>query len=458
MAVALAERDQARAEVARMARSKFWRLGLLYWQTRARLLGRLGRLAQRGGVPRRTAPAAATPLAREAPRPVPATPPAATEPAPRTLPDIICFSIIDWAFRYQRPQQLMARFAAHGHRVFYISLAQPLPVTAAPSFALRRLAENVYELSLPAAGGLDVYSAVIGPGQHATLLAGLESLRETFGICDALAYVMMASWGPLALEARQRWGWRVVYDCMDEWGGFPGIGRAVVDMEAPLVAASDLLVVTAQALYDKWQPRGPRLVLARNAVDYDFYAERLLPNGQLLGTPHPVAGYFGALAEWFDVELLRCAAEQRPEVTFVLIGGVFDVDISSLAALPNVKLLGPRPYAAMPGYLYNFDVCLIPFKLNAITHATDPVKLYEYFSAGKPVVATHLAELAPHRAHVYLAAGASDFVAQLDAALAERDPQRAAARQALARQNTWEHRYQAIVAALPPAAETDGHA
>ena len=42
--------------------------------------------------------------------------------APLHKADIICFSIIDWEFRYQRPQQLMSQFAAHGHRVFYITL------------------------------------------------------------------------------------------------------------------------------------------------------------------------------------------------------------------------------------------------------------------------------------------------------------------------------------------------
>ena len=44
--------------------------------------------------------------------------------APRRKPDIICFSIIDWSFRFQRPQQLMLQFAAHGHRVFYLNVSE----------------------------------------------------------------------------------------------------------------------------------------------------------------------------------------------------------------------------------------------------------------------------------------------------------------------------------------------
>ena len=47
-------------------------------------------------------------------------------------------------------------------------------------------------------------------------------------------------------------------------------------------------------------------------------------------------------------------------------------------------------YADIPAYLYHFDACTIPFLINQVTKATDPVKLYEYFSLGKPVVATKM--------------------------------------------------------------------
>src|SRR5262249_58670192 len=73
----------------------------------------------------------------------------------------------------------------------------------------------------------------------------------------------------------------------------------------------------------------------------------------------------------------------------------------------------------MPQYLYNFDVCVIPFKLNPITEATDPVKLYEYLSGGKPVVSAPLPELAPYRDHLYIAENGADFAAKIDRAISE---------------------------------------
>jgi O-antigen biosynthesis protein len=135
------------------------------------------------------------------------------------------------------------------------------------------------------------------------------------------------------------------------------------------------------------------MVLARNAVDYDFYAERTQPNGLLAGVPHPIGGYYGAIADWFDLKLMVHVARSRPNYTFLLLGGAFDVDVAELERLPNVRLLGQQPYETMPQYFYHFDACVIPFKTNSTTAATDAVKVYEYLSGGKPVVSVALPEL-----------------------------------------------------------------
>ena len=66
--------------------------------------------------------------------------------------DVICFSIIDWETRYQRPQQIMSQFAAHGRRVFYISTSRFQPSSAAQRVAVRMIKENLYEISLAARG------------------------------------------------------------------------------------------------------------------------------------------------------------------------------------------------------------------------------------------------------------------------------------------------------------------
>lgn len=379
-------------------------------------------------------------------QPLPASAPA--------RPAVICLSIIDWSFRFQRPQQLMAQFAAQGHRVFYLNLSHFRSLHARPKYAVQPITQRpasipataeLYELTVAAPHPLDLFNTVLSDQETAAVLATLDELRRDYDINDAIAYVMIPSWARVAAAAQKRWGWRSVYDCMDEWENFPRVQPEALALEKRLVQSCDLLVVTAQRLFDKWQPYQRPQVLARNATDYDFYAARCQPNELLPGIQHPVIGYFGALADWFDVDLLAAVARARPQYTFVLLGGVFDVDVSALQALPNVRLLGQQPYETMPQYLYHFDACIIPFKLNPITEATDPVKLYEYLSGGKPVVSVRLPELEPFREHVYLADDAASFAAQLDAALAENSPAQAAQRQAVARQHTWLARQQTVM-------------
>ena len=362
--------------------------------------------------------------------------------------DLIAFSVVDWETRYQRPQQMMAQFAAQGHRVFYLSTTRFLSPKSKPRIAVREISQNIFEVSLAAQHTPNIYGKVIEGINQKEILDSLQELRRIYRIDEAVSYVMIASWGSIAFAAQQQWGWQTLYDCMDDWETFPGISPTLQAMELRLVQEADLLVVTAQRLFDKWKKRDRPLVLARNAVDYDFYQERCQPNNLLPEVKHPVIGYYGAIADWFDLELMKYVASQRPDYTFVLLGGVFKVDVSGLQVLLNVKLLGQQPYETMPQYLYHFDACLIPFKINAVTEATDPVKFYEYLSGGKPVVSVAMSELEPYRDYVYLAQDKDEFVAQLDRALAEDTPELAAGRRSLAQQHTWGNRQKLIEAGL----------
>ena len=214
--------------------------------------------------------------------------------------------------------------------------------------------------------------------------------------------VQVATWAPAAYGARERFGWRVVYDCMDEWNTFPGIEQALLAEERRLVRSTDLLVVSGQTLWEKWSSQNPQTVLARNATDFEHFQNPGVVAG-VAELGQPVVGYFGAIAEWFDLELMVRLARERPGYTFVLLGGTFGVSMGELEGLPNVHVLGQQPYELMPAYLAQFRACLIPFKVNAVTEATDPVKFYEYISQGKPVVATRMPELYAYREYLYIA-------------------------------------------------------
>ena len=81
---------------------------------------------------------------------------------------------------------------------------------------------------------------------------------------------------------------------------------------------------------------------------------------------------------------------------------------------------------------------LIPFKINELTLATNPIKLYEYFSLGMPVVSSRLPEVEQFRELVYIAADSAGFAEAFRDALREDDPERRRRRREVARVESWE--------------------
>jgi len=102
------------------------------------------------------------------------------------------------------------------------------------------------------------------------------------------------------------------------------------------------------------------------------------------------------------LDLLADVARQRPQWHIVLVGDS-TVDLTAYRSLPNMHFLGRKPYADLPAYCRHFDVGLIPFKINELTKAVNPIKLREYLAAGLPVVSTPLPEAALLRELVHVA-------------------------------------------------------
>ncbi len=433
-----------RDELRRWYASRLFKAGNVYWRILRGLTGRPP-VPYPVALPPKLTPSPASPEPVAEPKPVrtESPRPSGIEPEPHGRYDVLVFPIIDWDFRFQRPQQIAAQFGRRGHRVLYLSATQFLP-EGGPAWQTVIKQKNVAEVRIRSARGLDIYGGKLEERDLEVLEESFAALAKELCIADAVCKVDIPFWTPLVFRLRERFGWSVVYDCMDEWNNFPGFGGSVLAAEEVLVRRADVTLVSADRLMEKWQAViQPTMV--RNGVDLEHYRRLYAPN-QLLGkVRHPVIGYYGALASWVDVPLLEKVARAFPDGTIVLAGGQFDVDLSSVAALGNVRFLGQRPYDEMPGLLWNFDACIIPFLVNDITEATNPVKFYEYISQGKPVVSPDLTELRPFQEACYLANGHDDFISKLRLALAEpADDPRRARRKAIAASNDWSARTESI--------------
>ncbi|MEJ2710751.1 MAG: glycosyltransferase [Anaerolineales bacterium] len=359
--------------------------------------------------------------------------------------DLIVLPVIDWESRIQRPQQIAMRFAQAGQRVFYMHTSfhqgtQPV---------VRMLAENIFEVKLPAPQATNLYSDSLTETVTVAFENALASLRRSFHIAQAVCLVDLPFWTPLALRLRQTFGWKVVYDCMDHHRGFSTNSPQMLAQEDRLSQHSDLILTTSHFLLEEKSRQNANTIRVPNGADFDHfrYPPTSLPP-EIDQLERPVIGYYGAIADWFNTGLVRDLATARPEWNFTLIGSTLYADLEPLQGLQNVHLLGEMPYSRLPAYLHAFDVAIIPFKATPLTQATNPVKLFEYLSAGKPVVATTLDELRHYEEYARLASTPEQWLAEIESALQEDSASLMQARLAFARQNTWEQRFAQIAAAI----------
>jgi glycosyltransferase involved in cell wall biosynthesis len=232
----------------------------------------------------------------------------------------------------------------------------------------------------------------------------------------------------------------LVYHCADDYAHVQGFPSTLAGLEADLCQQADLVITTSETLALERRRFNPNTHWVPNGVDVDHFSATVAPAAELLTLPRPVIGFVGGLSEWVDVALLGKLARAKPEATFVLIGPV-GTDISVLAGLSNVTVLGPRRYTDLPRLLAGMDVALIPFKQDLVTYHADPIKAYEYLAAGVPVVATDMPALRRLAHVVRLANSAETFSAQIDAALVEGRELRRADRQAEAARHSWQDRF-----------------
>ncbi len=352
--------------------------------------------------------------------------------------DVVMMPVIDWHFRIQRPQHIAACLGSLGHRVFYLTTVFS-PYPGRPGFnVLETPAKNVFivQLYCPEPHPENIYQQPPSEEVSRELAAGLTLVYENFHVEQSIAVVQQPFWTSIAERLP---GTLKIYDCMDYHGGFTTHTDAMGREEDYLLKSADVVVTTALGLSERV---GVPNVVIRNAAEVEHFTKQ--PAKLALKKDRPVVGYYGAIASWFDMELLVAMAQRFTEWDFVLVGSTYESDTRDAEILPNVHFTGEVAYADLPGYLYGFDVCTIPFQITELTLCTNPVKVYEYLCAGKPVVATELPEVVQMGRHVHTAGTHEEFAAKLETAMAERNDETLIQRRTnWARRQSWARRGEA---------------
>jgi GT2 family glycosyltransferase len=355
------------------------------------------------------------------------------------------FPIIDWGFRFQRPQHLARGFARHNYDVFYFTTS--FNIFCEPGYSISNIEERVFEVRLNSYRSVNIYLEEIDVELKKFWMQSIAKLENDFLIIKKTIKLDHPFW----IELIKDLNGTIIYDCMDDHSGFETGLTHILELEKQAVKLSDILVASSTELFKKFAPHHKSSILIENACDYDFFSCVTKNNEveefkkKLNG--RPVIGYFGAIANWFDLETLEYLADKFFEYNFVLIGSTYGCKkIHKLENKMNVYLLKEKPYNILPSYLSLFDICLIPFKILPLTMATNPVKMYEYLSQGKHIISSELPEVVRYSHIIHIAKNKLEFEEKIIEILKQKDSQDLiTSRIEVAKNNSWNHRFTQLI-------------
>lgn len=241
----------------------------------------------------------------------------------------------------------------------------------------------------------------------------------------------------MRMDELQEIGVKIIYDLVDDWDTALGGQWFNPFFEREIARRADVLLATAPQLAVRLERMtGHSVNLLPNAYNpHVFNNDNAHPRPSDLPQAEWHIIYTGALyGPWFDWDLLAQVARAFPRAAVVVIG---DYRGQCPHRAPNLHFLGLKAQRDLPGYLQHSTVAIIPWKVDAITLATSPLKVYEYLAMGKPVVCPDL-PLLREIPFVYAASGVEDFIRQVEYCRTVR-VEGAAWRQFLA-ENNWQAR------------------
>jgi glycosyltransferase involved in cell wall biosynthesis len=360
---------------------------------------------------------------------------------------IICFSEIQWRYVRTRKQQILSRFPADREILFLSTIVRGRKSNFRPERDGNVIHACVPVLkNFPQKWARALFS--FPPARflwNMMLLVWLKCLMRATGFqsSDRVFYVSNVYYASvLPLLARKL----MLYDCNDDPLSFPNVPGWVGGCFGRVARAADVVTTVSAGLVEILRESGAKdPVLLGNGVDYEMFqrsAAAGIPD-DMKEMGRPVIGYAGAIAQWFDFELIETIAKRFPGASIALIGPVFREVEGKARKLAedrrNVVFMGEKSYDDLGAYLSSMDVCMIPLEANELRRLADPNKLYEYAAVGRPVVTMAYSEYVESLdGLVYVARSRAEFVDKVEEALGKGDDSEAL--REFARARSWQSR------------------
>ncbi|MAR35321.1 MAG: hypothetical protein CMG19_00660 [Candidatus Marinimicrobia bacterium] len=184
----------------------------------------------------------------------------------------------------------------------------------------------------------------------------------------------------------------IIYDCNDNPLAFPGTPNYKKEYFIETLSLVNKIIIP-HVSYRNFIPNKfhSKIEIITNGVDFELFQKINKPIEKIKKIKKPIIIYIGAISEWFDFDLTEYLLNNS-SYNFVLIGPVSKNAINRLDELSKhnrLHFFNAINHEEIPHYLFEANVCIIPFIKNELTESVLPNKLFEYSAAGKPSVMTN---------------------------------------------------------------------
>jgi UDP-galactopyranose mutase len=331
---------------------------------------------------------------------------------------LVVFSHLRWDFVFQRPQQLMTRFA-RARPVFFIE--EPVYDAGEPFIEYLQPAENLHVLR--------PHTPVKAPGFNDQQTAALSRLLADCVVPQLGTEYCAWLYTPMAIPLlKDLTPLAVIYDCMDDLTSFADAPPDLIRNERRLMEIADVVFTGGPGLYEAKRGHSDAVHCFPSSVDSAHFAQGSQSANEhrslsLLGRPR--LGFYGVIDERFDAKLVAAVASERPDWQICLVGPIVKIDAATLPRAYNIHYYGQQAYGELPKFLAGWDVCLLPFALNDATRYISPTKTLEYMAAERPIVSTPINDVVRLFGDLVLIADTSEaFIDACERALCESAAQR----------------------------------
>lgn len=156
--------------------------------------------------------------------------------------------------------------------------------------------------------------------------------------------------------------------------------------------------------------------------------------------------YFGTISTWFNFDYILRSLEECADIQYELFGPLAGVQIPKHE---RIHYHGTIEHEKLLENIKDADCLIMPFLINEIIEAVDPVKLYEYINFNKNILTCRYEEIERFEPFVYFYTGYDEFIKQIlnlkksnDVKYSNDD------RETFLRENSWKCRVDTIIKTL----------